>query len=109
MPSVAIKRFLRVKFIQHFVSDLHKKKSMQTSGSMFAERYGKAKKTKYELELIKSVDCFLDDHGNYDSNSGPFRTKCLEQTLFSFTVSRSNECSQRIKILVKNAIPNRKN
>ena len=50
------------------MSALQKNKSTQTSGSVFAERIKKAKKTKFELGLIKIVDCFLDGQGNYDSN-----------------------------------------
>ena len=61
------KRLWRKKFKQHFMSALQKNKSTQTSGSVFAERIEKIKKTKFELELIKIVDCFLDDHGNYGS------------------------------------------
>ena len=51
------------------MSALEKNKSTQTIGSVFAERIEKVKKTKGELELIKSVDCFLVGNGNYDSNS----------------------------------------
>ena len=72
MPSIAKKRLLRKKFKQHFMSVLQKNKSTQTSGSVFAERIEKVKKTKFELELIKNVDCFLEGHGNYDSNSVSF-------------------------------------
>ena len=75
MPSIAKKRLLRKKFKQHFVSALQKNKSTQTSGSVFAERIEKVKKTKFELELIKIVDCFLDGHGNYDSNLVSFKIK----------------------------------
>ena len=50
------------------MSALQKSKSTQTSDSVFAERIEKVKETKFELELIKIVDCFLDCHGNYDSN-----------------------------------------
>ena len=78
MPSIAKKRLLRKKFKQHFMSALQKKnKSTQTSGSVFAERIEKVKKTKFELELIKNVHCFLDGHGNYDSNSVSFKIKSL--------------------------------
>ena len=42
---------------------------------MFAERIEKVKKTKFELDLIKIVDCFLDDHGNFDSNLVSFEEK----------------------------------
>ena len=53
---------------------LQKGKSTQSSGSLFAERVEKGKKTKFALELIKIVDCFLDGHGKYDSNLVPFKT-----------------------------------
>ena len=77
MPSIAKKRLLRKKFEQHFMSALQKNKSAQTSGSMFAERIEKVKKTRFGLKLIKIVDCFLDGHGNYDSNLVSFRMKSL--------------------------------
>ena len=77
MPSIAKKRLLRKKFKQHFMSALQKNKSTQTSGSVFAERIEKVKKTKFQLELIKIVDCFLDGHGNYDSNLVSFKMKSL--------------------------------
>ena len=56
---------------------LQKNKSTQTIGSVFAERIEKVKKTTLELELIKNVDCFLDGHGNYDSNLVSFKIKPL--------------------------------
>ena len=59
------------------MSALQKNKSTQTSGSVFAERIEKVEKTSFELELIKIVDCFLDGHGNYDSNLVSFRIKSL--------------------------------
>ena len=77
MPSTAKKKLLRKKFKQHFMSALQKNKSTQTSGSVFAERIEKVKKTKNELELLKIVDFFLDDHGNYDSNLVSFKLKSL--------------------------------
>ena len=40
------------------MSALQKNKSKQTSGSVCAERNEKGKMTKYELEMIKIVDCF---------------------------------------------------
>ena len=77
MPNIAKKRLLRKKFKQHFMSALQKNKSTQTSGSVFAERIEKVKKTKFELQLIKIVHCFLDGHGNYDSNLVSFKIKSL--------------------------------
>ena len=37
----------------------------------------KLKRTKFEFELIKIVDCFLDGHGNFDSNLVCFKIKSL--------------------------------
>ena len=59
------------------MSALQKNKSTQTSGSVFPERIEKVKKTKLELELIKTVDSFFDCHGNFDSNLVSFKIKSL--------------------------------
>ena len=48
----------------------------------------KTKKTKFELELIKNVDCFLDGHGNYDSILVSFKIKSLQHTIVFVTVSK---------------------
>ena len=55
----------------------------------------KSKKTKLELDLYKTVDCFLDGHGNYDNNLVSFKKKSSKQTIFFVTVSKIIECSQR--------------
>ena len=77
MPSIAEKRLLRKKYKKHLFGSFQKTKATQTSGSVFAERIEKVKKTKFELDLIKIVDCFLDGHGNYDSNLVSFKIKSL--------------------------------
>ena len=77
MPIIAKKRLLRKKYKKHLLSSFQKTKSTQTSGSVFAERIEKVKKTNIELDLIKIVDCFLDGHGNYDSNLVSFKIKSL--------------------------------
>ena len=64
MPSIAKKRLLWKKYIMHLFSSFQKTKATQTSGSVFAERIKKVKKTEIELDFIKIVDCFLDGHGN---------------------------------------------
>ena len=68
MPSIAKKIFLMEKFKNHFFSSFQTTKTTKTSCSVFAERFAKVKKTKFELELIKIVNCVLDGHGNYGSN-----------------------------------------
>ena len=82
MPSIAKKRLLRKKFKRHLFSSFQKTKTTQTSGSVFAERIEKVKKTKFELDLIKIVDRFLDGHGNSDSNLVSFKLKALKLSIF---------------------------
>ena len=77
MPSVARRRLLKKKFKKHLFSSFQKTKTTQTSSSVFAERSERVEKTKFELDLIKIVDCFLDGHGNYDSNFVSFKIKSL--------------------------------
>ena len=77
MSSIAKKRLLRKKYKKHLLSSMQKTKSTQTSGSVFAERIEQVKKTKFEMELIKIVDCFLDGHGNYTNNLVSFKIKSL--------------------------------
>ena len=76
-PSIAKKRLLRKKYKKHLFSSFQKTKSTQTGGSVFAERIEEVRKTKFELDLIKIVDCFLDGHGKYDSNLVSFKIKSL--------------------------------
>ena len=77
MPSIAKKRLLRKKYKKHLFSSFQRTKTTRTSGSVFAEMIEKVKKTKSEFELIKIVDCFLDGHGNFDSNLVSFKIKSL--------------------------------
>ena len=77
MPSIVKKRLLRKKYKRHLLSSLQKTISTQTSGSVFADRIEQVKKTKFEVEVIKIVDCFLDGYGNYDSNLVSFKIKSL--------------------------------
>ena len=77
MPSIAKKRLLKKKYKKHLLSPFQKTKSTQTSGSVFADRIEQVKKTKFDLELIQNVECFVDGHGNYTSNLVPFKVKSL--------------------------------
>ena len=76
-PSIAKKTLFGRKYQKHLFSFFQKTKATKTSGSVFAERIEKVKKTKFEFELIKIIDCFLDGHGNFDSNSVSFKFKSL--------------------------------
>ena len=77
MPSIAKNRLLSKKYKKHLFSTFQKTKTTQTNGSVFAERIEKIKKTKFEFELIKLIDCSLDGHANFDSNLVPFNIKSL--------------------------------
>ena len=77
MTSIAKKRLLRKKYRKHLLISFQKTKSTRTSGSVFADRIEQVKKTVFELELIKIVDCCLDGHGNYTSNLVSFKIKSL--------------------------------
>ena len=77
MPSKAKKRLLRIKYRKHLLSSFQTTKSKQTSGSDFAGRFEEVKKTKYELEFLKNVDCFLDGYGSYSSNLLTFEIESL--------------------------------
>ena len=82
MRSIANNRLLRKKYKKHLLTSFQKTKSTQTCGSVFADRIEQVKKTKFELELIKIVYCFLDGHGNYTSNLVSFKIKTFELTVF---------------------------
>ena len=52
-------------------------KSRQTSISFFEDKTEQVTKTKFELELIKTVGCFLDGHSNFNSILVSFKVKSL--------------------------------
>ena len=57
-------------------------KSTETSGSVFAERNEQVKKVKFELELIKMAECFLNGHGSYGSISVSLKWKSVYTNQF---------------------------
>ena len=77
MPSIAKKRLLRKKYKKHLLSSFQKTISTQINRSVFADRIEQVEKTKFELELIKTADCFLDGLGNYTSYLVSFKIKSL--------------------------------
>ena len=82
MPSIAKKRLLRKMYEKHSLSSFQQTKSTQISRAVFADRIEQVKKTKFELELLRTVDCFLDGHGNYTSNLVSFKIKFCKLTIF---------------------------
>ena len=77
MPSIAKTRPLRKKYKKYLLISFQTTKSTQTSGSVFADRIEQVKKTKFDLELIKALDCFLHGLGNYISFLVSFNIKFL--------------------------------
>ena len=77
MPSIAKKRLLTKKYKKHLLSSFQKTKLTQTSGSIFSDTIKQIEKTKFDLQLTKIMDCFLDGHGNYSSNLVSFKRKSL--------------------------------
>ena len=69
VPSNAKRRLLRKKFKKHMMISIQKSTSVQTSGSVFVERPERVRgTTKFELELMKIIDCFLDGYGSYENH-----------------------------------------
>ena len=68
---------------------------MQTSGSAFAARIEQAKNKKYELELGKIVDCFLDGYGGYNSN-----LVTSEINFYNLTIFFSPKQFKKIEVVV---------
>ena len=61
---------------KHLLISLQKNKSTETSGLVFADSIEQVvKKSKFELGLIKSADCFPDGHDNLISNLVSFQVK----------------------------------
>ena len=55
------------KFKRHKLSPAQKLASTQTLGSAFLERIRKVQNSKYETDLLKIVDCFIDGFGTVNS------------------------------------------
>ena len=77
LPCIAKNRLLREKVQKTFLSCFQKTKPTQTIGPVFGDRIDLVKKTKFELELIKIVNCFLGGHGHYTTILLPSEIKTL--------------------------------
>ena len=78
MPSVAKKRLLRKRYRKIFFSAPSKRqKQRRPVIQCMQKKLKKLKKTKFEFEVIKIVDCFLDSHGKIDSSLVSYKNKTL--------------------------------
>ena len=66
-PSVSRKRLVRKKFKKHYQSSDQKLATKQTLGSAFLDRIRKVQNSKYESDLFKLVDCFIDGYDSVNS------------------------------------------
>ena len=74
-PSIAKKRLLRKKFKKQQRRSRENTSLDMINRSVFKERINKIRKTKYQTELLKIIDCFLDGSGNFESNLVSFKLK----------------------------------
>ena len=75
MPSIAKKRLIRKKFKRHYLFSNQKLAHTQILGSAFLDIVRKVQNSKYESDLFKIIDCFIDCHGSVHSNSVSFVIK----------------------------------
>ena len=59
------------------LAPLRRQKQRIIVGQCLKKELKKSKKSKFEMELLKIRDCFLDGHGNYGSNLVSFKTESL--------------------------------
>ena len=69
------KRLLRKKFKRHYLCSNQKLAFIQTIGSTFLERVRKVQNSKYEHDLLKIIDCFIDGYGFLNSDLVNFSIK----------------------------------
>ena len=66
-PNVSRKRLVRKKFKKHYLSSNQKLATTQTLGSAFLDRFRKIQISKYESDLFKIIDGFIDGYGSVNS------------------------------------------
>ena len=67
LPSMSEKRLSRKKFKRNLLRAEQRNASTQTLRSSFFDRIQNLKNSKYESELIKTVDCLVDGHRIIDN------------------------------------------
>ena len=66
---------LEKKIKRHYLCSNQKLASTQTFGSAFLERNKKNQNSKYESDLLKIIECFIDCHGSVHSDYVSFVIK----------------------------------
>ena len=68
MPRAMQKQTLEETVQKLLLSSSKKKFSTRICGSVFEAELSRLKRMKFNLELIKGIDCFLEGHGGYTSS-----------------------------------------
>lgn len=74
-PSIAKKRLSRKKFRNHLSSMQLKCQEIEPDSLVFLDRVEKVRRTKYDIELLKILDCFINGCGTIDSSRILFQIK----------------------------------
>ena len=82
LPNIAMKRLIRKKYRGHYLSFNEELASTQTHGSMFLDRNRKNLNSKFEINLLKIIDCFIDCHGSVNSDYVSFVINELSYIVF---------------------------
>ena len=67
MPSFVKKRLIGKNSESLIFCSNQNLASTQTHGSAFLDRIQKVQKSKYESDVLKIIDCFIDCHGSVHS------------------------------------------
>ena len=73
MHTIEKKRLIRKNI--HYLCSNQKLASTETIGSAFADRIRKVQNSKYESDVFKIIDCFIDCHGSKHSDYVSFVIK----------------------------------
>ena len=74
MHSIAMKRFLRKKF-KETPTEINSEISISSNDWINYHGETSVKGKKFEVQMTKTIDGFLDGYGKYDSNSVLFKNK----------------------------------
>ena len=95
---------LRKKFKRHSFCSDQKLASTQTIGSVFPERVRKVQNSKYEHDLLKIIDCFIDGYGfvNSDHISCSIKLFFENPSIFSHMFTKLPKTTKKNSRLSKN-------
>ena len=82
MHSIAKNRTLREEFRKHMLRSIQKPTAFLITGSVLVERVEGVRRTaKFQLDLTKLIDCFLEGYCNHESNLVSSKEKTCQWSL----------------------------